>query len=186
MNSVRFCLSKAVFAAILCIFPLFFSSCSQKEEKKVEEEAKEPDLTITQTDIMLLIEHKKTIDAITSKYDKQIAGAQPSMAYKLIEEGKSEINEYLESKGLKPEIFMRKSKKILKCYLAFDEISDETMQKRIELLKQNDTSEKDIKARTAAYKKAGETFFKEMTAGLSQKEIDLVKLNFKNIAAVTE
>lgn len=186
MNSVRFCLGKAVFAVILCSLPLFFFSCSRSEEKKVETEEKAPDLTITQTDIMLLIEHKKTIDAITSKYDKQISGAQPSLAYKLIEDGKKEINEYLESKGLQPEIFMKKSKKILKCYLAFNEISDETMLKRIEILKQNDASEQDIKNKTAAYKKAGEAFFKEMTSGLSQKEIDLVRSNFKNIAAVTE
>ncbi|MBO7128047.1 hypothetical protein J6W78_10975 [bacterium] len=184
MNSVRFCLGKAVFAAILCIFPFFFSSCSQKEEKKVE--ANEPDLTITQTDIMLLIEHKKTIDAITAKYDKKIAEVPPSAAYKLIEDGKSEINGYLESKGLKPEIFMKKSKKILKCYLAFNEISDETMQKRIELLKQNDASERDIKTKIEAYKKAGEAFYKEMTAGLTKNEIDLVKSNLKNIASVTE
>lgn len=184
MNSVRFCLNKAVLTAILCGFALFCFSCSHKEKETAVEQ--EPDLTITQTDIMLLIEHKKTIDAITAKFDKKIADVPPSAAYKLIEEGKSEINGYLESKGLKPEIFMKKSKKILKCYLAFNEISDETMQKRIELLKQNDTSERDIKTKVEAYKKAGETFFQEMTAGLTKKEIDIVKSNLKNIAEVTE
>ena len=185
MNSVRFYLNKAVLTAILCGFAFLCFSCSHKEEKETAVE-QEPDLTITQTDIMLLVEHKKTIDSITSKYDKKISEAQPSMAYKLIEDGKSEINGYLESKGLKPEIFMKKSKKILKCYLAFNEISDETMQKRIEILKQNDTPERDIKIKIEAYKKAGETFFQEMTAGLTKQEIDLVKSNFKNIAAVTE
>jgi len=184
MNSVRFCLKKAVFTAILCSFALFFLSCSQKEKETAVE--KEPDLTITQTDIMLLIEHKKTIDGITAKFDKKMADVPPSAAYKLIEEGKGEINLYLESKGLKPEIFMKKAKKILKCYLAFNEISDETMQKRIELLKQNDTPEKDIKTKTEAYKKAGEAFFKEMTSGLTEKEIELVRSNLKNIATVTE
>jgi len=184
MKLVRFCLKKAVFAAILCSFSLFFLSCSQKEKDAAAE--KEPDLTVTQTDIMLLLEHKKTIDAITAKYDKKISEVPPSAAYKLIEEGKSEINGYLESKGLKPEIFMKKSKKILKCYLALNEISDETIQKRIEILKQNDTSEKDIKTRIEAYKKAGEAFYKEMTSGMTQQEIGLVKSNLKNIAAVTE
>jgi len=135
---------------------------------------------------MLLVEHKKTIDAITSEYDKKISEAQPGAAYKLIEEGKSEINKYLESKGLKPEIFMKKSKKILKCYLAFNEISDETMQKRIEILKKNDTSEKDIETKIQAYKKTGEAFFKEMTAGLSEQEMEIIKSNLRNIAAVTE
>lgn len=182
MNSVRFCLGKAVFAVILCSLPLFFFSCS-KEEKTVETD---PDLTITQTDIMLLIEHKKTIDGITAKFDKKIAEVTPSEGRKLIEEGKNEINQYLESKGLRPEVFMKKSKKILRAYLGFAEISDETMQKRIEILKKNDASEHDIKTKTAAYKKAGETFFKEMTSGLTKKEIDLVKSNLKNIAAVTE
>ena len=169
---------EAVFTVVLCVF--LAVSCSKKEESAPA------DLTITQGDIMLLIEHKKMIDSITARYDKKISEAEPSAAYKLIEEGKGEINQYLESKGLRPEIFMKKSKKILKCYLAFNEISDETMQKRIEMLKQNDTSERDIEIKVNAYKKAGEAFFKEMTEGLSEKEIDLVKSNLKNIAPVTE
>lgn len=185
MNLVRFCLKKAVLAAILCSFSLFLFSCSQKEEKK-EVEEKEPDLTITQTDIMLLIEHKKAIDSITAKYDKKIAEVPPSATYKFIEEGKNEINGYLESKGLKPEVFMKKSKKILRAYLGFNEISDETMQKRIDILKQNDTSERDLKIKIEAYKKAGEAFFQEMTSGLTKQEADLIKSNLKNIATVTE
>ncbi|MBP5203011.1 hypothetical protein J6253_09770 [bacterium] len=182
MNPVRFCFKKIVIAAVLCTFSLLFSSCSQKEN----ENKKEPDLTITQSDIMLLIEHKKTIDGITAEYDKKIAESKPNSAYKLIEEGKGEINRYLESKGLKPEVFMKKSKKILRCYLAFNEISEETMQKRIEILKKNDTSEKDLKIKIEAYRKTGEAFFKEMTSGLSGKEIELVRSNLKNIAEVTE
>ncbi len=179
MKKDRFCFGKVVVAAILCIF--LAVSCSKKEES-----APVPDLTITQSDIMLLIEHKKMIDSITSEYDKKISEAEPGAAYKLIEEGKGRINQYLESKGLKPEIFMKKSKKILKCYLAFNEISDETMQKRIEILKQNDTSEQDLKIKIEAYKKAGEAFYQEMTAGLSEKEIELVRSNLKNISGVTE
>jgi len=179
MKKVFFCFGKVVFAAILCVFLAVL--CSKKEEVQSA-----PDLTITQSDIMLLIEHKKTIDGITAKFDKKIAEAQPDTAYKLIDEGKTEINQYLESKGLNPEIFMKKSKKILKCYLAFGEISEETMQKRIELLKKNDTAPEDIERKINAYKKAGESFFKEMTSGLSEKEINLVKSNLKNIGAVTE
>jgi hypothetical protein len=135
---------------------------------------------------MLLLEHKKNIDAITAKYDKKISEAQPSAAYKLIENGKNEINTYLENKGLNPEIFMKKSKKILRAYLGFTEISEETMKKRIEILKKNDTSEKDIEIKIKAYKKAGESFFQEMTAGLTEKEKELIKSNLKNIATVTE
>ena len=135
---------------------------------------------------MLLIEHKKMIDSITAEYDKKIAGAQPGAAYKFIEEGKSEISKYLESKGLNSEVFMKKSKKILRAYLGFTEISEETMQKRVELLKKNDISPKDIETKTQAYKKAGEAFFKEMVSGLSEKEIDIVKSNLKNISTVVE
>lgn len=170
----------SLFFFVFFSFIAIFTSCS-KQESNAEIM---PDLTITQTDIMLLIEHKKMIDSITAEYDKKIASVEPSAAYKMIEEGKTEINKYLESKGLNPEIFMKKSKKILKAYLAFVEISDETMQKRVELLKRNDTSPKDIETKTKAYKKTGESFFKEMTADLSQKEIDLVKSNLKNISAV--
>ena len=172
-------LCKVVFALILCVF--LIASCSKKEESTPT-----PDLTITQSDIMLLIEHKKMIDSITAEYDKKISEAEPSSAYKLIEEGKGRINQYLESKGLKPEVFMKKSKKILKCYLAFNEISEETKQKRIEILKKNDTSDRDLEIKMKAYEKAGEAFFKEMTSGLSEKEIELVKSNLKNIAEVTE
>ena len=172
-------LCKVVFALILCVF--LATSCSKKEEQ-----APALDLTITQSDIMLLIEHKKMIDNITSEYDKKISEAEPSAAYKFIEEGKGRINQYLESKGLKPEVFMKKSKKILKCYLAFNEISEETKQKRIEILKKNDTSDRDLEIKMKAYEKAGEAFFKEMTSGLSEKEIELVKSNLKNIAEVTE
>ena len=177
MKKGRFCFVNAVFAAVLCIF--LAVSCSKKEDAA-------PDLTITQSDIMLLIEHKKTIDGITAKYDKKISESEPGASYKLIEEGKGEINKYLESKGLKPEVFMKKSKKILKCYLAFNEISEETKQKRIEILKKNDTSDRDLEIKMKAYEKAGEAFFKEMTSGLSEKEIELVKSNLKNIAEVTE
>jgi len=169
-----------LFFFVFFSFFIFVASCS----KQGSNSEIMSDLTITQTDIMLLIEHKKMIDSITAEYDKKIASVEPASAPKLIEEGKTEINKYLESKGLNPEIFMKKSKKILKAYLAFVEISDETMQKRVELLKRNDTAPKDIETKTKAYKKAGESFFKEMTAELSQKEIDLVKSNFKNISAV--
>ena len=135
-----------------------------------------------------LILYKRTFKARyngpTNEYDKKIASTEPSAAYKLIEEGKAEINKYLESRSLNPEVFMKKSKKILRAYLAFVEISEETMQKRIELLKRNDTSPQDIETKTKAYKKAGEAFFKEMTSGLSDKEIELVKSNLKNISAV--
>ena len=179
MKKSLFCFGKVVFVLILCVF--LAVSCSKKEES-----APADDLTITQGDIMLLIEHKKMIDGITAEYDRKLSEAEPGAAYKLIEEGKGEINKYLESKGLNPEIFMKKSKKILRCYLAFNEISEETKQKRIEILKKNDTSEKDLQIKIEAYKKAGEAFFNEMTDGLSEKEIDLVKSNLKNIAAVTE
>ena len=55
-----------------------------------------------------------------------------------------------------------------------------------EILKKNDTSEQDLEIKIKAYQKAGEAFFKEMTEGLSEKEIELVKSNLKNIEAVTE
>ena len=175
---------KCLFLLIFSSFFVFTAACSKQDSAgKVESM---PDLTITQTDIMLLLEHKKAIDSITAEYDKKIAAVTPGAAYKLIEEGKTEINRYLESKGLNPEVFMKKSKKILRCYLAFEEISDETMQKRIEILKRNDASPKDIETKIQVYKKAGESFFKEMTSELSQKEIDLIKSNLKNIASVTE
>ena len=178
MKKSLFCFGKVVFVLILCVF--LAVSCSKKEESAPA------DLTITQGDIMLLIEHKKMIDGITAEYDRKLSEAEPSAAYKLIEEGKGEINKYLESKRLNPEIFMKKSKKILRCYLAFNEISEETKQKRIEILKKNDTSERDLEIKINAYQKAGEAFFKEMTEGLSEKEINLVKSNLKNIAEVTE
>ena len=184
MKKSSFIFNCLFFFVFLSLF-IFATSCS-KQEPLPEKVEQFPDLTITQGDIMLLIEHKKTIDGITEKYDKKMAEAQPSTAYKLIEDGKSEINRYLESKGLNPEVFMKKSKKILRAYLAFVETSDETMQKRIELLKQNDASPNEIKMKTNAYKKAGETFFKEMTSELSPKEMELIKSNLATIASVVK
>ena len=184
MKKSLFYQNSLIFFVFLSFF-ILFAGCS-KQESAQPAAAAEPDLTITQGDIMLLIEHKRAIDGITAEYDKKIATVPPSAAYKLIEEGKAEINRYLESKGLVPEIFMKKSKKILRAYLGFAEISDETMQQRIEILKKNDTSPKDIETKINAYKQSGEAFFKEMTSGLSQKEIDLVKSNLQNIASVTE
>ena len=181
-------MKKSSFVCSCLFFFVFFSSfafitaCSKQEHSEKVESV--PDLTVTHADIMLLIEHKKMIDTITAEYDKKISSAEPSAAYKMIEEGKTEINKYLESKNLNPEVFMKKSKKILRAYLAFVEISDETMQKRIELLKRNETAPKDIETKTKAYKKAGEAFFQEMTSGLSPKEIELIKSNLKNISAV--
>ncbi|MBP5406255.1 hypothetical protein J6Z19_03790 [bacterium] len=183
MKKSRFifkCLSFFVFIS----FFIFEASCSKQDSSSKAEQF--PDLTITQGDIMLLIEHKRTIDAITEKYDKKMAEVQPSAAQKLIEDGKSEINKYLESKGMNPEIFMKKSKKILRAYLAFAETSNETMQKRIELLKQNDASPNEIEMGMQAYKKAGGTFFREMTQELSPKEMELIKSNLSTIASVAE
>lgn len=182
MKKSSFICNRLFFLVFFSLF-IFVSACS-KQNSNTEKAETMPDLTITQTDIMLLIEHKKMIDSITDEYDKKIASTEPSAAYKLIEEGKAEISKYLESRSLNPEVFMKKSKKILRAYLAFVEISEETMQKRIELLKRNDTSPQDIETKTKAYKKAGEAFFKEMTSGLSDKEIELVKSNLKNISAV--
>lgn len=180
--------SSLIFLVFLSVFILFAACSKQESEEPKESKAAEPvlDLTITQGDIMLLIQHKKKIDGITAEYDKKIAEVPPSAAYKLIEEGKGEINKYLESNGLNPEVFMKKSKRILRAYLAFVETSGETMQKRIEILKKNDASPNEIEMKKNAYKKAGESFFKEMTDGLSPKEIELVKSNLKNIATVTE
>lgn len=161
--------------AILSLFIVF--SCSKKDEA--------PDLTVTQNDIDLLIEHKKAIDAITEEYDKKIAAAPKSDTYKLINEGKADINSYLVGKGLSPETFMKKSKKILKCYLAFVEISEETLQKKIDMLKQNETAA-DIEPKIQAYKKAGETFYKEMTEELGDSEIELVRSNFERISSVVD
>ena len=172
-----------LFFLVFLSFFIFTAACS-KQESSAEKVESIPDLTITQGDIMLLIEHKKMIDSITSEYDKKIASVEPTAAYKLIEEGKAEINKYLENQGVNPEVFMKKSKKILRAYIAFVEISEETMQKRIELLKKNDTAPQDIETKTKAYKKTGELFFKEMTSELSQKEIDLIKSNLDNISAV--
>ncbi|HNW15061.1 MAG TPA: hypothetical protein PKM15_00010 [bacterium] len=81
---------------------------------------------------------------------------------------------------------MRKSKKILKGYLAFLETSEESLQKKTEMLNKEGLKEEEIKQKAALYKKAGENAFKELTSELSDYEIQLIKSNLKNLSAIVK
>ncbi|HNW81896.1 MAG TPA: hypothetical protein PKG52_03295 [bacterium] len=159
----------AVIFAILLIQP----SCNRKKT--------DSDLTLSQNDIDLLIKHKSHIDQITGKYDRELQKARRQMKTQIIEKGKSEINKYLESNDIDPVTFMRKSKKILKGYLAFYETSPESLEKKIKMLDAKELTQKEFDNTVAAYKKADEELFKEYTADLSDYEIELIKMNVKNL-----
>jgi hypothetical protein len=104
----------------------------------------------------------------------------------LIQKGKDEIDSYLKANNLNPVAFMRKSKKILKGYLAFQETSDAAIEKKIELLKNENLKDEEIKKKTELYKKTGEDLFREFTSELSDYEIQLIKSNLKNLSAIVK
>jgi len=154
-------------------------SCSKKEPEKI-------DTSVSQEDVDLLIKHKKNIDRITGKYDAELQKVKKQDQQAVIQKGKDAIDNYLKSNNLSPVVFMRKSKKILKGYLAFQETGEESLKKKIEILRLEGLKEEEIKEKAVLYKKANENLFKEFTSELSDYEIQLVKSNLKNISAVVK
>lgn len=144
----------------------------------------ENDLTLSQNDINLLLKHKKNIDRITVKYDRELLKTQGKMKNQIIENGKTEIDSYLKSNNLNPTVFMRKSKKILKGYLAFYETGPESLEKKIKLLESQNLTEKKFNEAVSIYNKLNDDLFKEYTAELSDYEIELIKMNMKSLSSV--
>lgn len=172
MNKKAGIIIVAVFA-ILLILP-----CCNKGKTD------EFDLTLSQNDIDLLIKHKSRIDQITGKYDQELRKARGQTKTQIIEKGKSEINKYLESNDLNPVVFMRKSKKILKGYFAFYETGPESLERKVKFLESQELTEKQFNKTLEAYKKSNEELFKEYTSGLSDYEIELIKMNVKNLSGM--
>ncbi|HPA56492.1 MAG TPA: hypothetical protein PLT70_03585 [bacterium] len=171
---------KILFILILTLISgCFIVSCSEKKPDVI-------DTSVSQEDIDLLIKHKKNIDRITGKYDSEMQKMKQHEKPALIQKGKDEIDSYLKANNLNPVAFMRKSKKILKGYLAFQETSDAAIEKKIELLKNENLKEEEIKKKTELYKKAGEDLFREYTSELSDYEIQLIKSNLKNLSAIVK
>lgn len=154
-------------------------SCSKKKPDEIN-------TSVSQEDIDLLIRHKRNIDRITGKYDSEMQKVKQHQKPALIQKGKDEIDSYLKANNLNPVAFMRKSKKILKGYLAFQETSDAAIEKKIELLKNENLKEEEIKKKTELYKKTGEDLFREFTSELSDYEIQLIKSNLKNLSAIVK
>ena len=164
---------------ISLILGCLLTFCSKKEPEKI-------DTSISQEDIDLLIKHKKNIDRITGKYDAEMQKVKQHEKPAIIQKGKDEIDSYLKANNLNPVAFMRKSKKILKGYLAFQETSDAAIEKKIELLKNENLKDEEIKKKTELYKKTGEDLFREFTSELSDYEIQLIKSNLKNLSAIVK
>lgn len=168
---------KAVVLILVITILVVFSSCS--ENKKSQES-----MVLSQMDIDLLVQHKKSIDRITKKFDKVLSKTKKINRPKVISTGKTEINNYLKSNNLDPVFFMRKSKKILKGYIAFIKTDKNAVKKREAILKEQNLSEKEIKTNLKAFKRERERSFKELTSGLSDYEIELIRTNLKKISSV--
>jgi len=143
-------------------------------------------LVLSQKDIDLLITHKQTIDKITGKYDVRIAKMKKGQAKEEMEKGKKEINDYLISKGLSPVPFMRKSKKILKGYLAFKESGEDALERKMKQHEHENFTEKEYQAKKEYYKKSQEALFNDLTSELSDYEIQLIRSNLVNISKVVK
>ncbi len=168
------------FLSVLLIFLLVFSvsGCSKK--------APEKSMILSQMDVDLLVQHKKNIDRITKKYDKILRKTKQQDRPAVVNKGKSEIDNFLRSKNLDPTFFMRKSKKILNGYIAFYKTSDAAVERRKKILKEQNLSEKEIRENIKAFKKEKESVFKELTDGLTDYEIELIRTNLKKIASVVK
>jgi hypothetical protein len=162
---------------IVIAFFSFAASCTKKEPEKI-------DTRITQEDIENIIRHKKNIDSITGKFDAELKKTKRENQMPVLEKGKAEINKYLESHGLDPVTFMRRSKKILKGYLAFQEASEEAIEKKMTLLEEENLTETEYQSKKEFHKKTAESLFKELTSELSDYEIELIRSNIKNLSAV--
>jgi hypothetical protein len=173
------------FAKLLIILGLlgFLGGICSCRSKKTEPET---DTAITQQDIYLFIQHKYRIDEITARHDKQLEKVKAAEKKKIFEEGKKEIDSYLESQGMNPALFMRKSRKILKGYLAFRETDPRRLErKRAELL-EKDVPPQQVKEEMDFFARATERLFKSYTSELTEREIDLIKKNLDKISTVVD
>lgn len=166
-----------IIVVVIFLILLVMSSCNGKRTDEF-------DLTLSQNDIDLLIKHKSRIDQITGKFDQELRKAHGQMKTQIIERGKNEINSYLESNDLNPVVFMRKSKKILKGYLAFYETGPESLERKVKMLETKGLTQKEFESTVEAYKKANEELFKEFASDLSDYEVELIKMNMKNLSAM--
>lgn len=175
-NSFSFLYLTLVFT--IC-FALSMAGCAKKNKLN-------QDLTLSQNDILLLIQHKRSIDAITKKYDKKLQKAEKQSQKAIVEEGKREIDRYLTEKGIEPISFMKKSKKILEGYLAFRKTSEDSLAIQERFLRNKNIPEEELKAQMESYKKANEVLFKNLTADLSDYEMALIKSNIKLLSKVVK
>ena len=156
-------------------------SCSSKEEP-----AKPVSLTVTGRDVALFLQNKKAIDLITEEYDKKISEAPAELKSALVEQGKQAINNYLTLHGIEPVSYMKKSKKIMKCYIAFANTSELMLEKRADELRRITSSEAEYERQVELLKNASDKLFKDYTADLTEAEIDVIRPYFKQIAAVIQ
>lgn len=171
------------FTLILIISVLIAGVLASSCKRKNKEDA---DLTLSQNDIDLLVTHKKQIDIITGKYDRELQKSPANAKAQVVQNGKDEINRYLESKNLDSVVFMRKSKKILKGFLAFHETGQEALERKIRLLQTQELTEKQYEQALEAYKKSNDELFKEYTSGLTDYEIELIKMNIQKLSGVVK
>jgi len=167
-----------LFSVLFIFFLTSLSGCLKKKESTES-------MTLSQLDIDKLVQHKKQVDQITKKYDNILKKTTVQKRSEVLAAGKNEIDKYLRSKKLDPVFFMRKSKKILKGYIAFYSSSEAALEKRLMILRKQNLSKKEIEANIAAFKKVNDRTFKEMTSELTDYEVELIRSNFKKLSSVT-
>lgn len=168
-----------IYPVLVLLLSCLFVSCSSKENAA-------PDLTVTGKDVVLFLQNKKAIDLITEEYDKKISEAPAEMKNMLVGQGKQAINNYLQLHGIEPVSYMKKSKKIMKCYIAFANTSELMLERRADELRRSSSNEEEYERQVEQLKKASDKLFKEYTADLTDAEIDAIRPYFKQIAAVIQ
>lgn len=170
-------IANTVFSVLLILIFILFSGCS-KDKKPAES------MILSQTDIDLLVEHKKQIDRITKKYDRTLSKTKMQDRPEVVKKGKAEINKYLKRHQLHPTFFMRKSKKILKGYIAFYKTDDAAIERRRKILEKQNLSKEELKSNIKAFKKENERTFRELTSDLTDYEIELIRANLSKLSTV--
>jgi ubiquitin len=145
------------------------------------------DIPITELDITHFIQHKRAIDAITGTMDKKIKHPTPGTntpKRQLLLEGKKKINHYLESKGLHPTTYMRKSAKIIRAYFSLTVYNEKNRKKSMKRIKKYSTTPKEAEERIENLNRSWKRFKKQYSDGVRPAEMKIIEKNLDTLKKV--
>lgn len=171
------------------ILSLIITACTKsgvdKNGEKIVPSSR--DIPITELDITHFIQHKRAIDAITGAMDKKIKHPTPGTntpQHDLLLEGKKKIDTYLESKGLHPTTYMRKSAKIIRAYFSLTVYNEKNRKKSMKRIKRYSTTPKDAKERIENLNRSWKRFKQQYNDGVRPDEMKIIKNSLDTLKKV--